>query len=258
MKTPKDLPPDHDCLAAAKLHFAAAGAALRKGCAEALLTGINLIALHGESNAGHGGVRLAGETSGFKAALEEIGIQERTAYRWMNACASALIRAGIISEAQEVAEKLPNPGSKEWAKWETKLQAAAEGMSLNRLLLGCSAGNSDEQRHDELITRSENGDNEAAAVLEKIANGDFTLVQAMRAAAGALATKGKERKDPVYLDFDPVSKRPIGLLPKAFVTLHNGFVNWDSYDVDARDGLRTMWKEIIKATPRELAEMLRK
>lgn len=267
MKTLKQPPStEHDCLQAAKLHFEAAGAALRKGCAEALLTGLNLISLHGErAGQGHGGNRVAGVSvsrdtleKGFNGACEEIGIKRVNAYRWMNACAAALIRAGMIEDPSEVEERLPKPGSKEWAKWESKLQTAAEGMSLNRLLLGQVQDGTEEHRFDRLITESEAGNAKAEEVLQDIASGKLTLVQAIRAASGAIATKNKERKDPVYLEFDAVDKKPVGLIPKAFTTLENGFTHWDSYDADAREAMKRKWVEVVKSAPKELTELFKK
>jgi hypothetical protein len=125
-------------------------------------------------------------------------------------------------------------------------------MSLRRLVIGCSASNSEDQRQDELITRAEAGDITAEEALERIASGELTLVQAMRAAAGALATKDKNRKDPVYLDFDAETKRATGLLPKALITLQNGFKAWDSYSTAARRALRDEWQATRLAMPDDL------
>ena len=252
-------------LTGAKHHFEAAGAALRKGCAEALITGLHLIALHARSNAGHGGVRLAGETSGFKSELAIIGIEERTAYRWMNACRAAALRSTLLMEEDDIAEEMPTHGTIRWEQWENSFRKTAEGMSLNRLLLGTTKASTEEQRYDELISADEAGRAAAADLLAGVADGRYTLVQAIKAlgsreAYDKLRESGSEklRKDPVYLDYDPIHKRPVGLIPKAFTTLHNGFQNWDSYDADARAEMRRQWLEVVKTAPRELTDALRK
>lgn len=262
---PKTTSPADPLVSGAKSHFEAAGAALRKGCAEALITGLHLIALHARSNAGDGGVRIAGETYGFKSELEEIGIQERTAYRWMNACSNALQRACLVMPDEDISGEMPTFGTPRWEQWENGLNEVAQGMSLNRLLLGTSKASTEDHRYDELLSADEEGRARATELLQGVAEGRYTLVQAVKAlgsleAYDKLKTEGAEkiRKDPVYLDFDPIEKRPVGLIPKAFTTLHNGFQRWDSYDPDARSQMRAMWLEVVKSTPKELAELLKK
>lgn len=252
-------------LTGAKTHFHAAAEALRKGCAEALITGMHLIALHTRSNAGHGGVRLAGESIGFESALTEIGIPRCTAYRWMNACRNAALRATLLMEEEDITQELPDHGTPRWDTWEKSLREVAAGMSLNRLLLGTAKASTEEHRYDELLSADEEGRAAATELLQGVAEGRYTLVQAVKAlgsreAYEKLRSEGKEkiRKDPVYLDFDPIAKRPVGLIPKAFTTLHNGFQQWDSYDPDARAEMSRQWREVIKTAPRELTDALRK
>lgn len=252
-------------ISGAKAHFHAAAEALRKGCAEALITGMHLIALHARSNAGHGGIRLAGELSGFNAALTEIGIPETTARRWMNAVQKAGIRTCLIMEGEKISDHLPEHGTPAWARWENEMRTLAAGMSLSRLLLGQVQDSTEEHRYEVLLSGDEDGSQHAAELLAGVAEGRYTLAQAVKAlgskeAYDKLRQEGGEkvRKDPVYLDFDPIAKRPVGLIPKAFTTLHNGFQHWENYDPDARHEMRRQWHEVVKTMPRELAETLRK
>jgi hypothetical protein len=250
-------------LAAAGRHYAAAAAALRQSCAEALLTGLHLIALHARS-VSTGGVRMAGSTGdGFTSALEQIGIPERTAYRWMTACRNALARVTLVFPDEE--PELPAHGTPAWENWEKHLRGLAEGMSLSRLMIGAAKASSEDHRYDELLSKSESGAGRSADLLAAVAEGKYTLVQAVKAlgsqeAYDRLRSDGGEkiRRDPVYLDYDPVAKCPVGLIPKAFVTLHNGFRNWDDYDPDARTAMRRQFLEVIKTAPRELTDLLLK
>jgi hypothetical protein len=232
----------------ATAHVQSAEIAARKGCQEALLAGMRLIWLHQNTSAqgSRNDIVPRGTKSGFEGALEKIGLPKRTAYRWINATYAAAERIGILQGS------FPEPGTPNWKGLENGLSNVAAGMSLRRLVIGCSAPNSDDQRQDELITRAEAGDLNAEHVLELISAGKLTLVQAMRAAAGALATKGKERKDPVYLDFDVESKTATGLIPKAFITLQNGFKGWDDYSPAAKTALRNEWHATRQAMPDDL------
>jgi len=254
-------------ISGAKQHYEAAAAALRTGCAEALITGLHLMALHARSNAGtgHGDRRSLAADDGFQGALDQIGIAKTTAYRWMNAAANGLKRAALVFDDVDLMDDLPDHNSPRWLSWEKGLQEVAQGMSLNRLLLGTSKASTEEHRYDELLSADEEGRQRAAELLQGVADGRYTLVQAVKAlgsleAYDKLKAEGgeKNRRDPVYLDFDPVSKKPVGLIPKAFTTLHNGFQQWDSFDPDARSGMKALWKEVIKSTPKDLLETLKK
>lgn len=256
----------------AKLHFTAATEHIRKGCGEALITGLHLFALHQRTVGGnHGGNRLGSSVTrvtlekGFNGHCEEIGIETRTAYRWMNACGNALLRATVILDADDLSENLPEAGSDKWAKWEKALAEVAQGMSLSRLLLGAAKESTEDHRYSELLDADEEGRERASVLLQGVAEGKYTLVQAVRSLGSQEAydelRKGggeKVRKDPVYLDYDPVSKRSTGLIPKAFVTLSNGFTGWEDYDTDARSEMKAMWLAVVKAAPRELTDLLRK
>lgn len=248
--------PTEYALRQAATEATAATEALRKSCAHALVCGLSLAWLHqnsadptgGQSNLKQGTTTVvnAGENEGFKYALEQTGVQSRTAYRWINAAANALAR-----ESLDIHD-MPEPGSDEWEKWTATLRAAGEGMSLRRLMLGMVKLGTEEARLDELIDRSEQDDHAATAALEAVAEGKFTLVQAMRAAAGAAATAGKERRDPVYLALDGRTGQLHGLLPKALITVNNAFSRWQDLDEPARRAVRSAWIELVSHLPQEL------
>lgn len=219
---------------------------LRKTCRGALMIGLRLLALH----------KKTGDTDapgGFRAALEALDgaeIPRSTAYRWLNATSAVLARTQGIDDPSEL--KIPSePGKLDWTTAERAIEKAAEGMSLRRLMIGSSA-TSDESRLDQLITDSELGDPHATSMLEKVAAGELTLVQAIRAAAGAKATKHKARHDPVYLDIDGITGRLKGLFPKCIVTLANTFARWDELDESARNEAKKAWKTLALNIPKEL------
>lgn len=254
---------DDPILTGAKIHFEATAEAVRKSCAEALITGMHLIALHARSNAQGSRNDHLNPAVGFDADLERIGIPKTTAYRWMNACRNALVRCTLIFADDELA--LPTFGSPKWHIWERELVKLSAGMSLSRLMLGTMKASTEEHRFDELLTMEEDGSSRAADLLAGVADGRYTLAAAVKAlgsqeAYDKLRREGAEklRKDPVYLDYDPISKRPVGLIPKAFVTLHNGFQHWDDYDPDARADMKRQWLEVVKTAPRELTDLLKK
>lgn len=223
---------------------------MRTSIAIALRIGLRLIYLH----------RQTGEQEtpgGFRAALQ--GLSDRvapsTAYRWISAAANTIAKAqNIVAEdgSYDQSElKLPDPNTPAWKALEKTLTAATAGMSMRRLLIGSSA-TGDESRMDHLITQAEAGDPHAAAMLDKVAAGHLTLVQAIRAAAGAAATKNKERQDPVYLDIDGTTGQPRGLFPKCMVTLANTFARWETLDEAARASAKKSWKELVSHLPKEL------
>ena len=252
-------------IAEARGHAEQATAALRKGCEHALLAGMRILWLHRETEHGHGGDRRSENFKvphgtlkiGFNEAIAQTGIPRRTAWRWMNGAVAMLARIGEFPEDANIEVLLPEPGSEDWRGLEAALKTAAQGVSLRRLLMGSETTSSDECRYDELIHREEAEDAAAAAALDAVADGKLTLVQAMRAAAGAAATKGKERRDPVYLEYDFAAKAPVGLVPKAFVTLKNAFERWEEFDGDAREAARDVWIGLLKAAPVELTNVLR-
>lgn len=223
---------------------------LRTSVDLALRIGLRLVHLYRET-------RENDVPGGFKSALEHIStrVPRSTAYRWINATTAVLARHQDILAAdgsfdpEEVA--IPAPGSKDWQKCEAVLTEHAAGTSMRRLLLG-SAATGDESRLDELITRTESGDPHAETMLEKVAAGELTLVQAIRAAAGAAATKNKERRDPVYLDIDGATGQPIGLFPRCLITLGNTFAHWSDIDEAARAEARKAWKALVSKLPDDL------
>lgn len=251
----------------AKTHFQAAQVALRKGCEHALLTGLRLIALHSATSGdGHGGDRKSISSvsrghlkKGFEGALEEIGIPRPTAYRWMDATHKACMRATLVFEDDDITIELPEAGTPRWEQWEAELRKVAQGMSLNRLLLGGSKRGTEENRYDALVSAEEVGQAKAAELLQGVAEGRYTLVQAVRAlgsieAYEQLRAEGGEkvRKDPVYLTYDGESGAIGGLLPKALVTLQNGCKKWSSYTPTEQAALRKFWQAIREELPDEL------
>lgn len=225
-------------------------ASMRTSIATALRIGFRLLYLH----------RQSGEDDapgGFRAALERMEgrVPRSTAYRWLNACAAVIAKSQDLllpDGSFDPAEiKLPEPSTPAWAKIEKALTESTKGMSLRRLLIGSSA-TGDESRMDSLITASEGGDPHATEMLEKVASGELTLVQAIRAAAGAAATKNKERHDPVYLDIDGTTGRLKGLFPKCVVTLANTFARWNDLDEAARNEAKKAWKQLALNIPKEL------
>lgn len=218
---------------------------LRRSCFGALRVGLRLLALHrqtGESDE-------AASFRGAIRALEGLDVHASTAYRWINAASAVLCRAHDTEHIADVL--LPPPGHREWDKLEGVLKQASEGMSLRRLLVGAPA-TGDESRLDHLITSAEAGCPHAEEMLDKVARGEMTLVQAIRAAAGAAATRDKTRHDPVYLDIDGRTGQPTGLFPKCLVTLSNTFARWESLDETARQAARQSWKALVSQLPREL------
>lgn len=219
---------------------------LRQSCHGAILIGLRLIVLHRET--------AGGDDGGFRAALDALAgcqIPRATAYRWLNAAGTLVARLqGIEAEdAQDLA--LPTAGTREWKALEGEIEAACHGMSIRRLMLG-SAATSDESRLDNLITEAEAGDKAAEEMLDRVAKGELTLVQAIRAAAGAAATKNKQRLDPVYLDIDGRTGEPRGLFVKSLVTLTNTFARWDHLPEAAREKARAAWKEAVAKLPKDL------
>jgi hypothetical protein len=247
-----------------RAHFEAAQAALRKGCEHALLTGLRLIWLHG--NTASQGARNDRTSShvlrsqkGFEAALTEIGINKMTAYRWMNATRAACVRATLIFQDDDIAGELPEPGTPAWERWDQQLKSIAQGMSLNRLMLGTSQASTEEHRYDELISADEEGRGRAADLLAGVASGKYTLVQAVRAlgsqeAYDRLRAEGGEkvRKDPVYLTMNGDTGKVGGLFVNSLVTLKNTFSHWDDTPPAARKKARELWLDVVAEMPADL------
>jgi hypothetical protein len=259
------LPPaEETMISEAKVHFQAAQAALRKGCEHALLTGIRLIWLHTQSVSMGGdrrSISVPRDTlkKGFDGACAEIGIPTRTAYRWMDATHKACVRATLICEGDDITAELPEPGTARWESWEKSLKAIAQGMSLNRLMLGNSRPSTEEHRFDELISADEEGRGRAADLLQGVAEGKYTLVQAVRAlgsleAYDRLRAEGGEkvRKDPVYLRMDGETGALGGLFVTSLSTIRNTFSCWEETPAPARRAARALWLEVVAAMPADL------
>jgi len=264
MKTENTL--ETTVIAEAKNHFQSAQTALRKGCEHALLTGLRLIWLHGQTaSQGARNDRTSCHVSvsqkGFKSAIAEIGIEERTAYRWMNATRAACIRRTLLFDEDDIVAEMPEPGMPRFEQWEKSLREVAQGMSLNRLMLGTSQGSTEEQRYDELISADEEGRSRASDLLAGVASGKYTLVQAVRAlgsqeAYDRLRAEGGEkvRRDPVYLTMDGETGRVGGLFVNSMATLKNTFTHWDETPAAARKKARELWLDVIAEMPADLRQ----
>jgi hypothetical protein len=222
---------------------------MRGAIGSALRIGMRLLYLH----------RQTGEDEtpgGFRAALKSLSdrVPPSTAYRWINAASNTIARLQDISAPDGSFDPkdltLPAPSSKAWEAMETALTSSTKGMSLRRLLIGSSA-TSEESRMDQLISASESGDPHADKILDQVAKGELTLVQAIRALGGSV-TKGKDRHDPVYLDIDGATGRLTGLFPKCVITLANTFARWGDLDESARNEARKVWKSLALNIPKEL------
>lgn len=251
----------------ARAHAEMALEALKKGCEHALIAGLHLKWLHKDLNVTNGrnqySVGVSRETPTFYEAVAQIDIPRPTAYRWMNAAEAACLRATLIFPGDDFGAELPEPGMPRWDEWEKQVKGIAQGMSLNRLMLGAQQGGTEVARMDTLIHSEEEGSERAIALMTDVENGRYTLAQALKAlgsqeAYDQLRAAGGEkvRRDPVYLDYDVVNKCPVGLIPKSFTALQNGFKQWDDYDEDAREAVKVMFREMAKEMPSELVRMI--
>jgi hypothetical protein len=152
-----------------------------------------------------------------------------------------------------------------WEHWEAEFRKLADGMSMSRLMVGQEKSSTEDQRYEELLTASEEGRERAVQLLQDVAEGKYTLVQAARAlgsleAYDKLRAEGGEkvRTDPVYLSYDKINKVAVGLIPKAFVTLRNGFTGWEGYEANAKEQIKKMFIEVINDAPLELTQLLKK
>lgn len=249
--TPATLPPEPGLTTAKRQELQSLAVdsveGVRRTCSAALRIGLRVLALY----------RADASDRSFQSVLAMLGeweIPRSTAQRWMNAAGNALSR--IQGAADAAATVIPEwePGAAEWEAADAAVAEFASGMTLRRILLGGeTVQSSDTNRLEELVDRAESGDPHAAEMLRKVEQGQLTLVQAMRAAAGAAATKGKERTDPVYLDTDGHDGRLVGLFPKCIVTLKNTFACWHTLDESARKLARAEWKQLLIHLPPDLS-----
>lgn len=216
---------------------------LRRATFACLRIGLRLLVIHREERDKPGGFRAALD------ALEGCKVPAGTAYRWINAAGAAVCLAQELPHIEEI--EIPDIGCKEWQKLEAKIEKITEGLSLRRLIIG-SAAVGEESRLDSLIHHAEQGDTHADEILEEVAKGKLTLVQAIRKLAGQQATKGKERKDPVYLEIDGTNGEPKGLFVKSMATIVNTFTRWDLLDPTARSKAKASWKELVAILPKDL------
>jgi len=245
-------------------HFGNAEAAMRKSCEHALMAGLRLIWLHTHEVTVGGdrkSISVSRETvkKGFDSACQKIGIPRPTAYRWMNATYKACIRATLLFEGDDITGEMPVPGMPRWESWEKELKKVSQGMSLNRLMLGNSKQSTEEHRYDELLSADEEGRGRAADLLQGVAEGRFTLVQAVRAlgsqeAYDKLRAEGGEkvRRDPVYLKMDGETGAIGGLFVSSLTTLRNTFQHWEDTPAPARKKARELWLDVVTSLPSDL------
>ena len=134
-------------------------------------------------------------------------------------------------------------------------------MSLSRLALGAPAPSSDIARLDILQTGAETAETEQEEELykqavENVESGKWTLIQAMRAVGGKADIAIERRKDPVYIEIDEESKKPVGILPKAITSLKTGLQNWNVFDGEAKRVFAQLLKEVLSDLPEELKKYL--
>lgn len=155
---------------------------------------------------------------------------------------------------EEVQGACPEPGSNEWRVWEGLLTERAEQTSLRRLAMGHVASRTDFHRLEELMDMAEQGSRAAEEALEKVEDGKLSLALALRAATGAEATKGKTRRDPVYLEWDAAAGRLRGLLPAALTTASRAFSRApqerDEVDDELACELVNAFREFVRSVPK--------
>ncbi|BBP48935.1 hypothetical protein [Akkermansia muciniphila] len=188
-------------------------------------------------------------------ALDKIGLNKSTAYRWMNAYHTACKVLGV--------DNPPTHKGTGWAEHLDALGTVAANMTLSRLSLGAPAAGTDLARLDAIQTGMETAENEKEEALfqnamEKVASGEWTLLQAYRAVCGQAAQdKATERrKNPQYLGIDPKTKKPVGLLVSTISTLKQGFKNWDLFGGEEKRVFAGMWRDVENAKPDDLEQYL--
>lgn len=188
-------------------------------------------------------------------ALETIGLNRSTAYRWMNAYQTAL-------KVLEV-DNPPSFKDKDWAAHLDTLGDVAARMTLSRLSLGAPAAGTDLARLDALQTGMETAETQKEEALfqnamEKVASGEWTLLQAYRAVCGQAAQEiaTERRKNPQYLAIDPKTKKPVGLLVSTISTLKQGFKNWDLFGGEEKRVFAGLWNEVENSKPDDLEQYL--
>lgn len=216
---------------------------LRKTVHIALRIGLRILSMEREDGT---------NTRAAIAKVAGMGIPESTCYRWTSAALAALGAAQGETDAAAIRVPAWDPQSKDWQAAESLMESTSQATTIRRLLLGPVSQNSDETRLEELVDRTEKGDPHAGRMLAKVESGELTLVQAIRAASGAAATKGKTRNDPVYLDIDGQTGQPTGLFPRCVITLSRTFAIWEDLDETARQAARSSWKALVANLPREL------
>jgi hypothetical protein len=142
------------------------------------------------------------------------------------------------------------------------MRGLAAGMSIHRIMMGQARDSSEDHRYEVLLSGAEDGGENAIELLRKLADGECTLVQAVKAlgsqeAYDRLRLEGGEkiRKDPVYVMVD-AEGRVGGLVMKSITTLRNAASlwqdQWDEVPAEARRKIRKEWLELVASMPPEI------
>ena len=231
----------------------------RKNCQEAVLVGMHLLHLKGTAATSHGGDRRSLAFGGAKAGksfsdlLDDLDINRGSAYRWMDKAKELAIHIGM--DLGKDGDRFPQPGDADWSR----LAAAAVDWSLltslDRLQIGGTEDDPDARRLEHLMSMAESGDREALAWIDRWRAGQITLARAVCGYGGAEATKGKTRKDPVYVTLDEDGKVG-GLVMKSLTTLHNAARiwegHWDEVPPPAKKQIREAWLQVLALMPEEI------
>lgn len=216
---------------------------LTSACTNALKAGAYLHSIH------------AGGKISMVEALDKIGLNKSTAYRWMNAYHTACKVLGV--------DNPPTNKDRDWAEHLESLGEVAAKMTLSRLALGAPAAGTDLARLDAIQTGMETAETDKEEALfknamEKVASGEWTLLQAYRAVCGQAAQEvaTERRKNPQYLGIDPKTKKPVGLLVTTISTLKQGFKNWDLFGGEEKRVFAGMWRDVEQSKPGDLEQYL--
>lgn len=166
----------------------------------------------------------------------------------MNAAAAALCSIHHSDELDLSLIPDDPQNVKTWGEFEKTIEEFTAKTTLSRLSLGaCAEG--DLNRLETIQSKAENGDLLAAEYLEKIETGQMTLIQAIRALAGADATKDQPRAEIIYCDIDPKSGKLTGLAPRVLTSLNNALANYPNWNSAAQKAFRDEWRTFIHQLP---------
>jgi len=234
----------HKATAQLAIHVAETKRNLKSACLHALYAGCSLIYLRDL------------DLTTFRKAIDSVLLNERTARRWVNATYNALAYLEIRDfENVEF-------GSARWNEILAQLEKVAEEFTLSRLQLGAPAAKGDLMRM-EIITRqaetSESEQNIYSQALEKVEQGDWTLVQAVRAIGAqeaaekiSEAKKAAAKQAELLIDVDSSTGEVVGAIPTALKRLQLIFEKWEVLDATSRELARQQWKNLLLSKPADL------